>query len=317
MARAGLATPAGLVPGRLQVGDLIREYIAVPPPGPGAPLLLVLHGAGGTGAGMAALTGLAVRGPAAGFGAVFPDGWRRVWADPREAPLLERRRAADDLSFLRLLVARLVAEWGADASAVYAVGMSNGALMAEHLAREALIPLAGIGLVAGSATVAGRRRAPTPARAATVVAFHGTADPLVPYGGGPIGPARLATRRATQHPAGRGTAARGLAAPVEATMTDWVQANGLPPEPTTERRTAPGDLEVTRFTWSAPAALGAPGTPGAPAASAPAVVLHRIEGGGHTWPGGAQYLPARVVGPVARHLDATAILLDCFRRPAR
>ncbi len=78
MARAGLATPAGLVPGRLQVGDLTREYIAAPPPGPGAPLLLVLHGAGGTGAGMAALTGLAVRGPAAGFGAVFPDGWRLV-----------------------------------------------------------------------------------------------------------------------------------------------------------------------------------------------------------------------------------------------
>jgi hypothetical protein len=38
--------------------------------------------------------------------------------------------------------------------------------------------------------------------------------------------------------------------------------------------------------------------------------MHRIVGGGHTWPGGPQYAPARLVGPVARHLDATGILLE-------
>ena len=36
----------------------------------------------------------------------------------------------------------------------------------------------------------------------------------------------------------------------------------------------------------------------------------RIEGGGHGWPGGPQYLPARVIGPIPRHLDATGILLE-------
>ncbi len=40
------------------------------------------------------------------------------------------------------------------------------------------------------------------------------------------------------------------------------------------------------------------------------VVLYRIEGGGHGWPGGPQYLPARVIGRVPRHLDASEILLD-------
>jgi hypothetical protein len=33
-------------------------------------------------------------------------------------------------------------------------------------------------------------------------------------------------------------------------------------------------------------------------------------GGGHGWPGGPQFLPARVIGPVPRHLDATGILLE-------
>ena len=34
------------------------------------------------------------------------------------------------------------------------------------------------------------------------------------------------------------------------------------------------------------------------------VVLYRIEGGGHTWPGGRQYLPVRLVGSVSRDLMA-------------
>ena len=42
----------------------------------------------------------------------------------------------------------------------------------------------------------------------------------------------------------------------------------------------------------------------------PPVVLYRIEGGGHGWPGGPQFLPARMIGPVPRHLDATGVLLD-------
>jgi hypothetical protein len=28
------------------------------------------------------------------------------------------------------------------------------------------------------------------------------------------------------------------------------------------------------------------------------VVLYRIEGGGHGWPGGPLFLPARVIGPI-------------------
>jgi len=53
---------------------------------------------------------------------------------------------------------------------------------------------------------------------------------------------------------------------------------------------------VTRLTWSAP--------------GCPPVTLYRMEGGGHGWPGGPQYLPTRVIGPIPRHLDATNILLD-------
>ena len=49
------------------------------------------------------------------------------------------------------------------------------------------------------------------------------------------------------------------------------------------------------------------GPPGQPC---PPVVVYRLEGGGHGWPGGPRYLPARVVGLIPRHLDATGILLN-------
>ena len=39
-----------------------------------------------------------------------------------------------------------------------------------------------------------------------------------------------------------------------------------------------------------------------------------MSGSSHGWPGGPQLLPARVIGPVSRHLDATALLLDMAER---
>jgi len=46
------------------------------------------------------------------------------------------------------------------------------------------------------------------------------------------------------------------------------------------------------------------------------VVLYRIDGGGHGWPGARQYLPARLIGRTPQNLDATAIVLDFARAAA-
>jgi polyhydroxybutyrate depolymerase len=78
---------------------------------------------------------------------------------------------------------------------------------------------------------------------------------------------------------------------------DWAAGNGIGGDPAVSQLpAAAGDPPVTRLTWCAP--------------GCPPVVLYRIEGGGHGWPGGPQFLPARVIGPIPRHLDATGILLE-------
>jgi polyhydroxybutyrate depolymerase len=291
--RAGLSVP-DLPPQSLEVGGRTRTFVEVPGPGPDAPLLLVLHGAGGTGAGMAALTGLHTRGPAAGCAAVFPDGVLHVWNDSRSAPRLKRREGVDDVAFLVALVDRARRSGPSGGRRVFAVGISNGGFLAEHLARYESLELDGIVLVASGATVSSRSACPTPRRPVRVLAFHGTADPLVPYGGGPIGPMRRLAERRAGRPGEPEEPGRGVAAPIEEVCADWARpgsspvAEQLPP--------AGGDLAVDRLSWPDP--LGTWTT------------LYRVRGGGHTWPGGAPYLPARIIGPVARTLDATGILLD-------
>ena len=299
MARAGLVLPE-LAPQTITIDGVPRTFVAVPGNRADAPLLLVLHGAGGTGIGTAALSGLAARGVAAGCAVVFPDGYLHVWGDRTRPSLRARRERIDDVAFLVALVERL-RSGGGRTGPVFAIGMSNGGFLAEHLARHGLLDLTGVVLVASSATVASRRDRPqpTPVRPVRFLAFHGTADPLVAYGGGGIGAlGRLADRRPPRNPAWAG---RGVTAPIEDVASDWAAAGGSATAPVAVPvAAAPNDLTVDHLSWPGPH-----GTEAAPAAQ-----VYRIVGGGHTWPGGAEHLPARIVGPVAQGLDATGILLS-------
>ncbi|NKY29434.1 hypothetical protein [Nocardia gamkensis] len=42
------------------------------------------------------------------------------------------------------------------------------------------------------------------------------------------------------------------------------------------------------------------------------VVLYTVTNGGHTWPGGEQYLPKALVGAVSRQFDASEIIWQFF-----
>ncbi len=266
-----------------------------PRPG-GPPLLMVLHGSGTTGKDVATVfSGLADRAPAAGVSAVFPDGWHGVWHIARP-PAGEP--ALDDAAFLVALVRHLQPEDAADPRPVFLAGISNGGGFAEHVARHGLLPVAGLFLVVPTIREFSRQSGPVPRQRAAVTIMAGTSDPRVPYAGGALSTkgmiGLMMRRRAARHgdlPGERVTA------PVEAVARDWAAGNGITGDPAVERLPeVPGDPPVTRLTWSAP--------------GCPPVVLYRIEGGGHGWPGGPQFMPARVIGPIPRHLDATGLLLD-------
>jgi polyhydroxybutyrate depolymerase len=264
-----------------------------------APLLIVLHGSGMNGRTMARWTGLAERGPAAGITTVFPDGWKGFWhiaRPPHAEPEL------DDALFLAELSAHLEAEGAARSWPVFLAGISNGARFAEHVARHALLPVTGLFLVAGTALEYSRSLAPQPFLRASVIVMMGSADPVEPYAGGQLSrrglPGLMLKRRAARHGELPG---EDVVAGAEAVAADWAAGNGIEPDPVIEELpTSPGDLTVTRKTWAA--------------AGCRSVVLYRVNGGGHGWPGGSQSTPARIFGPIARHLDATGVLVEMARR---
>jgi len=278
--------PAGEIRGAVSVGKHERTYIAhVPSRGSDQrpfPLVLVLHGRTGTGAGAMRLTHMDLVADRHGFVAVFPDGLDRSWADGRGTPA--DRQGVDDVAFVSALVDHLSKTLPVDSRRVFACGISNGGFMAARLGCELSPQIAAIGVVAatfGAATAASCR----PSRAVSAMIIHGTDDPLVPASGG------------------RTRGAEGAILSVDESVQRWAQLDGCGSPPTISD--VPGrasDGTRTRREIHAGCRGGAE------------VDLLRIEGGGHTWPGGDQYLPAAIIGVTSRSFDAGEVLWEFFSR---
>jgi poly(3-hydroxybutyrate) depolymerase len=171
--------------GEIEVAGVRRSYwLARAPRGGGQtapPLLIALHGSGMDGRAMAWFTGLAERGPAAGITVVFPDGWKGAWhpvRPPAGAPEL------DDARFLTELTLAVEGLGAARSWPVFLAGISQGARYAEHIARNGLLPVTGVFLVAGTALEVSRRLSPVPQLRASMILIMGTGDPTSPYAAG-------------------------------------------------------------------------------------------------------------------------------------
>ena len=163
--------------------------------------------------------------------------------------------------------------------------MSNGAIFATALVCELPGRLAAIAPVAGvnSTKVCSSGTPPT-----SLLAFHGTADPIVPYAGGRY---FAGVHPLDDEPARSGTARR--AQPVDDAVASWAAFDGCGTPPATTE-IAP---DVERLAYPCPAG----GT----------VELYRVVDGGHTWPGAIPVNLARL-GPTSATIDATGLMLAFF-----
>ncbi|HAN05371.1 MAG TPA: esterase [Elusimicrobia bacterium] len=282
---------------RLKTGGYERVYRVYAPAGLEAgrkyPLLLLLHGGGGDGKGMARLAKGGFEALADRHGAVlvYPDGVDKNWNDYRgDKSRKAQRENIDDVAFLTEMVGAILKRYPADPARVYAAGISNGAMMSYTLACRAADRFAAIAPVAG-AMPANLAAACKPARPVAALIISGTEDNLVHWEGGPVtGP--------------WGRKKLGLTIPVEKSRDFWLAADACAAEKkkVSEKDADPEDgTAVTREVY-----------PGCAGGSS--VEFIKIWGGGHTWPGGLQYLPAPVIGKTSREIDATLEIWDFFMR---
>jgi polyhydroxybutyrate depolymerase len=153
-----------------------------------SPLVLALHGGGGGRLyqGDDDNYGLITKSEQAGFIAVFPNGVSRLasgmlatW-NAGNCCAQARDRDVDDVGFLRAVIDDVGHRANVDPRRVFAIGMSNGAMMAYRLACEAPDVIHGIMAVAGTDNTKSCR----PKRPVPVLHIHARNDDRVLYNGG-------------------------------------------------------------------------------------------------------------------------------------
>jgi len=252
------------------------------------PLLFSFHGLGSTGDQQRDLSRFDQLAEQEGFIAVFPDATNL----PREGnpcaaylpPLpgaeiqwnlgagsLQYCAGVDDVGFVVHMLDWFETSYKLDASHIYSTGMSDGALFSYLLAFNLTGTFAAIAPVC----------APMPwgfgnltAAPINVILTHGTADPILSY-------------------YGYGGSGGNVTYSVDDTIAFWCGVDHItnPPVETVWGPTNKDPTVVHRYVYGG----GTNGTQ---------VILFKVDGGGHTWPGGVLY--SQYVGAVTTHIDGSA-----------
>jgi polyhydroxybutyrate depolymerase len=264
--------------GRLVSSGEERRYVLYVPasydPAVPSPLVISLHGYGEWPAHQQKLSGWNNLADEFGFLVVYPEG-----VDfPRRWRLYSDEQGAEpvDAVFIRDLINTLSQEYAIDPARIYANGLSNGGGMSDLLACTLSDQIAAVGGVSG-AYLYPREQCQT-SRPVPVIAFHGTADEVVPYWGGP-------------------SDAFDIDFPVVPAWAEWWAEHNL-------CQTASA---VTGISGSVS------GIQNTDCSSGADIIFYTIEGGGHTWPGG-EPLPAWLVGETTYDIDATRVMWEFFQQ---
>jgi polyhydroxybutyrate depolymerase len=238
----------------LTVGTLLRRFRVYRPSAveahPG--LILVLHGADGTGERAEALTGFDREADRLGWIVTYPDAVNPGPSGGWDTFACCAQAGVDDIAFMANIIDQLKASDAADADRVFVTGYSRGGMMAYRLGCELADRIAAIAPVAGNMADANGsvETAPRPSRPVSLLAIHGTSDRVVPVEGG----VSLEDVGAIAY------------APLSDVLLKWRQFCRCNPEEVVE---AHGPVTVRR--WDAP--------------NGAHVELRLVTGGRHAWPG--------------------------------
>jgi len=258
------------------------------------PLLIALHGGHGTGKSMMKLTEEKFNKLAdkENFIVLYPNGIGKNWNDGRQnmpKSYKAHNQNIDDVGFISVLIDAVVKKYCADPKRVYITGMSNGSMMTERLAIELSYKIAAAAPVCGNIPIDLKTEPKFPV---AILIINGTKDPLVPYNGGYVHFFRKKLGQITS---------------TNQTIDFWLKHN---------ENTNTAVVSELPNTYMADNCLVRKTTYGKPSEKGE-VILITIEGGGHTWPGGWQYLNKFFIGKTCRDIDACEIIWEFCKAHSR
>lgn len=280
----GLAVSAQEKNENIIVGGLKREFITYLPAGGGngrpMPVIISLHGRLGTAEGQMKFADFRPIADREKVIIVCPQGIKRSWNDGRGTPA--HNKGINDVKFINQLVSYILKTYNADPARVYVTGMSNGGFMTSRLACELPDQIAAVAVIAASMD---HDEGYSPQKPMPAMYIQGTADPLVPFAGG-------------QMKKGAGGSIYGH----EEVLKKWAIADGC------DNRAIIANLPVmvndgtsiNKETYEGPNGIE--------------VIGYTVNNGGHTWPGGTQYLPKAIIGSLSHNMNACDVIWDFFKR---
>jgi polyhydroxybutyrate depolymerase len=296
-----VANTDGLRDYSIKAGNVDRHYKLFSPPFEATdkkkPLVIFMHGAGGSSKSALRETKLDQTAEEQGFFLAVPDGTRRDPSAPADLKINPQtwndgsnrfdseKSKVDDVGFVRQMIADICANNNINKDRIYVCGFSNGASMTFRLGDELSDTLAAIAPVAGACWLE-----PSHPEAMPMFYITGTDDSFNPLNGGIPQPwinKQLNRSKVSGKPK----------PPVAESIQKWQRKNLTTSAGEVVSKT--NDLSIVRYGKES---------------SSSEIQLCFINGIGHTWPGGNSLLPEFIVGKTTNNVKANDLIWAFFQR---
>lgn len=251
------------------------------------PLVINLHGGSGN---MVNAQGFSMLNPVAdqnNFIAAWPQGYGIAppgfsWADGRNTSA--DQAGIDDVGFIDLLIDTLIERYNIDTARIYICGFSNGGFMVQRMACEQPGRFAAMASLGASMDTVLHQNC-NPSKPIPMAFFNGTADPAMPYTGGPMQNPQVIP-----------------VVPVDTAVQHWVRRN---------------DCQTANPVFNFPDSFVADNSTAERYLFSNCdcdadVVFYKLINGGHTWPGVFVASQAAVLGNTNRDINASQELWNFF-----
>lgn len=252
------------------------------------PVIFALHGGGGNYKQTVGFYKFNTLSDYTGFIMVYPNAINKAWNMPGiGSRVKDMDTTVDDVHFISLLIDTLITRYKANPKRIFSTGISRGGMFSLYLADKLSDRIAGIAPVCASISISVAADYSFD-HLMPVLLINGTDDPLVKYNGG------------------TGEFNRANEANPDAYM--------LPTEDLVKKIVQLDRCDSNSIVHTLPNTNKKDGCIATETIYSGKVMVDFISviNGGHTWPGGDQYLPKLFIGRVCRDFSATEKIINFF-----
>jgi polyhydroxybutyrate depolymerase len=236
------------------------------------PLVLVLHGLTMSGSSIMSVTGFNTLAETNHFIAVYPDGLNNDWNFGGTGA-----SSTDDVGFLNALIDTINSHYNIASNKLFSCGFSAGGFMSYRMACESGRCFAAIASVSGTMGTSVFTSC-TPSHKCSILQIHGTSDFIVPYTGAMNNES------------------------VDNVIQKWISFDNCPTTPNVTNlpdKTISDLSTVTTYQYT-------------PGNNNTEVLLYKVIGGGHQWPGTSSILGG--LGTINMDINASEEIAHFFAR---